>query len=443
MNLGETTSFTSGGEPNILSPTHRIPRPLPVVHELHPQYYDGYQGPNHIPACVTHMPISYKRDRDDEKATVHKAVIRLADMWIDPFYDLRPRKYINTETSRRSIFHNAVPTNLEPNSDLTPATIIYIGGGDSDALASTGIVGYIRDAQRESLEKSPNARWYARNVVTVSHPMGAPRTQGDVAATSMKLSAEIVRAAIMQAIADNSISAKNIILMGSSAGGALATELAALLGDQCKQLILEEPAAMGNHNRYKTMILNFGLSGLRGAYLDKRRHGMNRREAIRFALDDTRLSWTRPEGAPENWKELWKSLRPHQSNYASLGAIFGLKSSVTSHGLSTKALGNDTTAEARDKIKCPVTLVGSTNSKVVNLFHDRAGFTHHKLSQVSAENEPPNVRRVATSMMKRLFPYASTRLVAMVPGYAHSGLGRNQGVWQQLLTEVQQISLAA
>lgn len=396
-------------------------RSISVRHKLQPQFYDGYSGEYNIPARVSYVPVTYEHDGPQ------RAVIRLADMWIDPYFDAHAPK--GTVEADRQL----------PQA----ATIIYIGGGDSDALASTGIVGYIRDAQRESLEKSPNARWYARNVVTVSHPMGAPRTQGDVAATSMKLSAEIVRAAIMQAIADNSISAKNIILMGSSAGGALATELAALLGDQCKQLILEEPAGMGSHNKYKTMILNFGLSGLRGAYLDQRRHGINRREAIRFALDDTRLSWTRPEGAPENWRQLWKSLRQHQSNYASLGAIFGLKSSVTSHGLSTKALGKDTTSQARDKIKCPVTLVGSTNSKVVNLFHDRAGFRHQKLSQVSAEYEPRNVRLVATIMMKRLFPYASTRLVSMVPGYAHSGLGRNSGVWKQLLTEVQQIDLAA
>lgn len=491
MALTETTSLTPGGEP---PSTHRIPRPLPVVHDLHPQYYDGYQGPNHLPARVVYMPISYKPDGNDDGETNHKAVIRLADIWIDPFYDLRLKKYIDTETSRRSIFHNAVPTNLESNHDLTPATIIYVGGGDSDALASTGIAGYIRDAQRESLENNPNARWYARNVVTVSHPMGAPRTQRHIAATSLKLSAEITLTAIRQAVKDGSIKAdhivlpdgniqlKNVVLMGSSAGGALATELAAIMPGECSQLILEEPAAMGEH---ENISLNFIKSGPSGAYHDARKHGMNLLQAMRFALHDTRLSWTFPEGAPSSWAELIASFVPHPSRLARrhilrrlyrryrhesekhkppfraaldasrqvLGHIMDTRTQhigrffhiphVAPSGLNAAALGHDTTAEARAKIKCPVTLVGSTNSRVVNLFRDRAGFTYGKLSQVSAENEPLNVKLLVTRMMKRLFPNASTRLVAMVPGFAHSGLGRNQGVWQQLLTEVQQIPLAA
>lgn len=423
------------------------PRSIPVIHDLKPQYYDGYSGENSIPARVSYLPVPYEYEE-----TPQKAVIRLADMWIDPFIDLKPTYYTDTENGRKGTFLKAVPTSLETNNTLTPATIIYIGGGDSDALASTGLAGYIRDAQRASLQGNADAKWYARNIVTVSHPAGSPRTQKDVASSSMRLSAEIVYSAIKQAVKDRSIKAdhvvlpdgdielKNVVLMGSSAGGALATELAAIMKDQCRQLILEEPAAMGEH---KNIEWHFLTSGLYGAYKDALRHGINPLHAVQVALEDTRISWTLPEGAPTSWAELLKSFLPTGSNFVDLGRIFRLQPNIKSHGLNAAALGQDTTAEARQQITCPVTLVGSTQSKVVNLFTDRAGFTRRELQQITPESQPNNTEERAIAMMEDLFPKANTRLVAMVPGYAHSGLGRNQKVWEQLLTEIQQINLAA
>ncbi len=372
---------------------------LPILRDGKPQEYDRYSGENSIPFRTYQEVVRYTPTPGELE---QRAILNFADYWVD---------------SQRSN-----PYDKEaPEPDRPKATLFFLGGGDSTALANTGQAAFIRDAEASLRSKGKN-KWDIANFVAMSHPSGAPRSERIVDQTDMKMSAKIIFQGIQEAIrVGNMKPQENIILMGASAGGAVAIELAVLMkeaGMNLQQLILVEPAAISEQPK---IMKNFMTSGMRAALHRTKEQKLGIVDTAKAIREEILVSMTQPEGAPPSLRSLIRTLlAPGNKKYANLADIYQVNHSVKASGLNPTPLMHDTTKESREKLTIPVILIESRNSLVVNPWTGRGDISDEDL-------------------IKEKFPNSANRNFIVDPGYDHSGLGRRPEVWEEILGTAQQI----
>jgi|GEM_PF-2309803 len=159
-------------------------------------------------------------------------------------------------------------------------------------------------------QKPEVAKWDISSVLAIAHPSGSPRSEQFIDQDSMGSSAKLILQALTQAIQKGTLIIEDhLILMGASAGGAVAIELAALLSELHREtnkenipkdfknidlsqltapdlLILQEAAGISSQ---PDLLKHAALSKLRSVLLTRKK-GEHMKDTIRRALDGMLIS---------------------------------------------------------------------------------------------------------------------------------------------------------
>lgn len=306
---------------------------------------------------------------------------------------------------------------VESNTGRDRRTMVIVGGGSSGPRDNLGFSWQVENVMREAATNNPKRTFDVSKMVTLAHVVGSPRTKEPVdpaQEATLKSSAEIQYTALHEG--GIRLSPDGVVLVGVSAGGAQVVELAALMGDECKQLILMEPAGMAEHPK---MIQEISGGTAKAAYLRQRSRGEGRWAAVKRTVDEMRTAYGTPKGraklqdmfVDQIFKKRW---------YVEPGREHGILSSELATGAPNVAvLSSDSTKEAREKITAEVIFSPVVFAKVVNIMIDRMGM-ENELAVLKQEQDydvrnkkMADITGKVNNELRSMFPNA--RLVTVVP----------------------------
>lgn len=255
------------------------------------------------------------------------------------------------------------------NDDRPYSTFVIMGGGSSTGIDNMHLMLKALKGIRNYNQENPASPFPTRvRIVLLPHIGGTLREvdKDPAKQDTYREAAEILN----EVLNTKEVGAtRDIVLMGFSAGGAQVTELAPLLGERCKLLVLGDAAGMAE---YPELGFEFGAGQVISA--------------VRKYLDAGKLL---PIALYLGLKEL---IAGTSTRYGSLKTIFDLvkdftdpvRHSVSAHdapayGMNTKTpevlpqqiLEHDSTKFAREKIEAPVIFAPMLYAKVVNTIYQR------------------------------------------------------------------------
>ncbi len=177
------------------------------------------------------------------------------------------------------------PLNKEYDKDKPTVSIVIIGGGSSEAFGNASLIGRVEEAIGNLPIKFPVIN---HNAIVLPHVWGSPRTKGAI--TNFHEAAEVLD----KALKDPELKCKDrVVLVGFSAGGKQAIELASILGPRCELLMLADSAGLAGHPDLKK---EFTMGSIDATFRKYRKQDSNLFQAITHTVSEIGQAWVLPTG---------------------------------------------------------------------------------------------------------------------------------------------------
>lgn len=305
-------------------------------------------------------------------------------------------------------------------------TAIYIGGGTSDAVANVDQLARIEDAIKPVKDQLP---FVINRFIGLPHLAGSPRTRGPFDAAKQKTMGESARIyeTVLQTPELN-VSHDGVILIGYSAGGTVAIELAGLLGERCKYLVLADSVGMADISASR-LSWEFSLGTIFAAIRKYSSHGFLK--ALGKALWETRVAWgaigSKVPGARDMLHDL--TMTPRWAK--SIGKSYGISGEQTDSKINIVPLVTDSTKMAREKIRAHVIFSPVLGAGVVDTIVTRLREKYPSTNAILSAR-PQMLEADVSRMLKGLFPQASGISFAGFRDITHSAVRFEPGFWKNI-----------
>ena len=274
-------------------------------------------------------------------------------------------------------------------------TLLISGGGASGAMGNIGL------AHRclRMLEEQGVKNLYS-NIVILSHIGGSPRiirTQDPAAAENYIPNAEIAISALWDA--PFYVNRQDLSIFGFSAGGVQAMEMAALLGDRCKQVVLMESGGLSEEPHIVRNMFNNFVALVRKHFIQEKQIF----KAFQNALWEKRVSWVDPKGVPSP-KRMFQTMFDGNLAMMDLASRLGFKEDeIADTYINIGAIGTDSTLKSREQLKSEIIFSPVIYSGVLNVIARRLNLKIKQLKQLPRDT----VEKLAYDLLRKLYPNAS------------------------------------
>jgi pimeloyl-ACP methyl ester carboxylesterase len=285
---------------------------------------------------------------------------------------------------------------VKPEYENKPKrSIVVIGGGSSDAYGNAALIGRVNQAIEDQ-----GGFEFNYNIIILPHVFGSARENPFVAKPQTEEDKKHNR--IVKKIRNLSFIGKtgknyyketfaedakilekalevsevgcqeNVILIGYSAGGKQAIELAARLGDRVELLMLADSAGMAEH---KDMLYEFSAGTTMALW--KKYYGEKKEnpiQAIRHVIWEMGSAWVTPKGPASNLIKIARDFTPFSPQgklIRGLAEEFGLdKAKLAKIGADSNEIQLEVLSDSRDKITAPVVASPIMFARVVNFIYE-------------------------------------------------------------------------
>jgi len=315
---------------------------------------------------------------------------------------------------------------------------LFIGGGVSDSGGNSGVAfGRIADAieNQYGLPKS-------YNMIAMSHIAGSarrakPQDGKEKAYETFAENAEILEKALN--VPELNCQGK-IVLIGYSAGGKQAIELAARLGDRVKLLILADSAGVANH---PDLGFQISMGTMADGYRKYRKKGYSRILAVHHAISDAGRTWVTPDGPASSLIKFAREWTPHAPQRLLTGKLADTymipRDERAKISADMEEISKETPIDTRKNIKASIIFAPILYAHVVNVMQEiikndpdfQPSKMKGKLADIS--NIRDELILIGEKSIHEIFPEAQ---VVFSPGesYSHSDVMIDENkYWDKLM----------
>jgi len=339
----------------------------------------------------------------------------------------------------------------EKNHDKPLVTVLFFGGGTSEAMGTSINIGNILDSYLSHREQIP---FRIKSIIILPHIAGSPRSlipkvyqqSSGIADASfskdLKAPAVILNQALeapeMGIKLNGNVIVDGVVLAGFSAGAAQALELASILGNRCTHLLLLDPAGISD----EPDLIRKAVGTVKAVYEKRNNKGRTKPDIKKATLRDTlreiRIGWGGPHNRLPTYSEMLK-------DFIGLGGVwthdvarsYGFSEQKAPIKFNQQLFKKDFTAPARVSLNPTTKIVVSPvlGAGVVNFIVSKLGKKYPDVSTLMYTN-PNQLQKDVTALLQDMFPASPDVKFSPYYGTAHTAVLTDQGYWNNLFNNI-------
>lgn len=312
-------------------------------------------------------------------------------------------------------------------------TVVFLPGGAGEAIGNVDWIANIKDNLAPFKDQLP---FNIKNIVILPHIAGSPRKKSkndpakqDTMSESAKIQAQVLENKELK------VSSGGIIIIGYSYGGLQGIELAALLGEKCKYLILLDPAGMARHEKLLwrfsggTMLATLKKHCQKHWEKDKNMFKFLPKgfiDAIKDADREIRIAWGSVSAKLPDVFDMLNDLRGKNVWVEEVARAYGLEDEYAGTGPNPKPAQVDSTATARQNITASIIFSPVEGANVVNVIVSKMKEIYPTAEAVLKASKDETERRKleynVLRLLKEMYPKAQALFYAGFPDTTHSAV---------------------